>query len=103
MKRMVVNKYDRVLAVIGFSISTMSMVDVYSSVNDALDGISKLYKNTLFEEKPQTIQIYGIVTEDNGYQHEDGKAILELSSREFWGGRKPNITECDCKERRTIC
>lgn len=93
MKRLVVNKYEKVLVVIGFSISTMSMVDIYPSVQAALDGISRLYKSTIYEEKPQTIQIYGIITEDNGYQHEDNKVLFETSTREFWGGKKPRITE----------
>ena len=98
MKKKVVNKYESVLMVKGFFYPYMTFVDVYPNVQAALEGMSSLYKDTLYEERPQIVQIYGIITEDNGYQHEDKDVLFEVSTKEFWGGNKPAITEMSVEE-----
>lgn len=93
MKRMVINKYNEVLMVMGNTLQSQTTLGVYPSVQAALDGMSKFYHSTTFECNPQEVRIYGVVTESNGYKHSSKEPIYQTSTRQFWGGRQPEIKE----------
>ncbi len=92
MKRMVINKYDEVFMVMGNTQSQTSM-GTYPSVQAALDGMSKFFKNTTWCEKVESVRIYGVITESNGYKHSTNEPLYETTTRQFWGGNKPEIKE----------
>ena len=93
MKHLVVNRYKEVLMVMGNTLQTMQTVGVYPSVQDALDGMGKLFNDTIWQENPEDVKIYGIVTEDNGYKHTDKCPLFTSNTRQFWGGKRPSIKE----------
>ena len=93
MKRLVVNKYKKVLMVMGNTLQTMTTIGVYANVREALEGMSRLFNDVLFQEKPERVDIYGIIIEDNGYEHSANVPIFTTDTRQFWGGKKPDITE----------
>ncbi len=93
MKKLVVNKYNEVLMVMGNSLQTQTTLGVYQSVQSALDGMSKFYKDTTFESKPVDVKIYGVITESNGYKHSELNPIYTTNTKYFWGGKQPLISE----------
>lgn len=86
---MVINNFSQVAVTIGRN----CVHNVYNSLGEALDAVSKAYHNTLWSEVDDDVRFYGWVTEGNGYQHTQGSPILKLKASAFWGGRKPRIKE----------
>lgn len=93
MKRMVINKYNEVLMVMGNSLQSQITLGVYPKIQAALDGMSKFYHDTTFECNPQDVKIYGVITESNGYKHVDNQPVFTSNTKFFWGGKQPEIKE----------
>ena len=45
--------------------------------------LKDFYKNTFWQERPDDIAVFPIVTESNGYQH-CGKEMFRVTSKRFW-------------------
>lgn len=93
MRQLVVNKYNEVLVVMGNTLQTTTTIGTYQNVKEALDAMSKFFYNTLWQEKPENIEIYGVVTEENGYKHTPDAPIYKTRSDKFWGGKQPGVRE----------
>lgn len=45
--------------------------------------LKQLYKDIFWQQKEDTIAVYELVTESNGYQH-TGKELFRVKSSRFW-------------------
>lgn len=93
MKQLVVNKYKEVFMVMGNTPQGQTTIGTYPNVQAALDGMSRLYQNTIYEAATSAVKIYGVVEESNGFKHVTLSPIYTTITRQFWGGRQPQITE----------
>lgn len=57
-----------------------------NTIGEVHEKLNKFYYNTLWQQYPSKIEVYEVVTESNGYQHE-GKKVYIASSKEYWGGK----------------
>ena len=61
-----------------------SFSQVANSVKEAIAAASKCYKNTVWQEREDIIEVRNLVTENNGYQHSGSAVLFKCSSSKFW-------------------
>lgn len=89
MKQLVINKFDKVAVTIGMN----CVHNVYNSLTEAIEAVSRSYYNTVWSEVNEDVRFYGWVTESNGYQHTVGNPIYTCKESSFWGGKMPQVSE----------
>lgn len=79
MNRSILNT-DNYVAFIELSTGgTMAGCILGPTIKDVEDLVKKVYANTTWQQKPDTVCIYKVVRESNGYPH-TGELVSKLSS-----------------------
>lgn len=76
------------IAIIGQPIPTSNLINGWCRIiaktkSELKFKIKQLYKNTIWQEKEDTIAVYNLVTESNGYTH-TGNELFRVNSSRFW-------------------
>lgn len=61
-----------------------SFNQVANSAKEAIAIASKRYRNTVWQEREDLIEVRNLVVEDNGYQHSGNSILFKCGSSKFW-------------------
>lgn len=76
------------IAIIGQPVQKSNLINAWCRIiaetkSELKYKLKQLYKNTIWQQKEDTIAVYNLVTESNGYTH-TGNELFRINSSRFW-------------------